>query len=347
MSGVMAERFIAIDNVCAWPNMTRLDDDELVVAIYNRPVHGRWYGDIEVWGSDDGGRLWRRRGIAAPGEPPGNRMNVAAGRAADGDLLVIASGWTPVLEPGTDDPQFAFGQRQVIEPRVCRSGDGGRTWQRADSVQLPDTGQQWYIPFGDIVSGDQGLAVSFYSASPDGSATVAAGAANTAWFVRSSDDGATWGDASIIAAHDYNETDLLHLGAARWLAVCRTLTDGHLQLFASDDDGHTWMDRGPVSLPGQHPAHLTRLADGRLRLSYGLRNQGLHGVAVRLSDDDGRTWQAPRTLINLSPTSTDCGYPTSAQLTDGTVVTAYYSRGIAEHGRYHMGIVRWTVPTAD
>ena len=51
MSGKMDERFIAVDNVCAWPNLTRLDD-ELVVAIYNQPVHGRWHGDIDIWGSD-------------------------------------------------------------------------------------------------------------------------------------------------------------------------------------------------------------------------------------------------------------------------------------------------------
>jgi hypothetical protein len=67
---------------------------------------------------------------------------------------------------------------------------------------------------------------------------------------------------------------------------------------------------------------------------------------VRLSDDEGQSWQAPRTLVNLH-TSADCGYPSSAQLTDGTLVTAYYSRGIAEHGRYHMGVVRWAIPAAD
>ena len=79
------QRFIAIDGVCAWPNMTRLDEDELLVAIYNRPVHGRWHGDVEAWASTDGGRSWEKRGVAAPGEPPGNRMNVAGGRAANGD----------------------------------------------------------------------------------------------------------------------------------------------------------------------------------------------------------------------------------------------------------------------
>ena len=328
------QRIIAIDNVCAWPNMTRLDNDELVVAIYNQPVHGRWHGDVEVWGSSDGGVFWQRRGAAAPGEPPGNRMNVASGRAENGDLLVIASGWTPVMEPGREDPDFAFQQRQVLDPRVCRSGDSGRSWERADTVALPEKNQRWWIPFGDIVAGPSGLGVSFYSSPPDGKS-------NSAWFFRSTDDGRTWGDASLIAADDYNETDLLHLGDGRWLAACRTHADGHLALFVSDDDGRTWTDRGPLSLPGQHPAHLTRLEDGRLLLTYGLRNKGLYGVAVRFSEDEGSTWQAPRVLVDLRQ-DTDCGYPSSAQLDDGTIVTAYYARGIEQHQRYHMGIARWS-----
>jgi len=36
------ERYIAIDNVCAWPNLTALPDGTLAAAIYNRPIHGRW-----------------------------------------------------------------------------------------------------------------------------------------------------------------------------------------------------------------------------------------------------------------------------------------------------------------
>jgi len=107
------ERYIAIDDVCAWPNLTVLADGTLAVAIYNRPVHGRWHGDVEIWASTDEGCSWQKRGTAAPGEPPGNRMNVAAGAAANGDLIVIASGWTPVLEPGSEDPEFAFRRRRV------------------------------------------------------------------------------------------------------------------------------------------------------------------------------------------------------------------------------------------
>jgi len=85
------------------------------------------------------------------------------------------------------------------------------------------------------------------------------------------------------------------------------------------------------------------LADGRLLLSYGLRNDGLHGVAVRISADDGQTWLAPRVLVDLD-LPVDCGYPSSAQIADGTIVTAYYAKQVTAHMRYHMGVVRWDPP---
>ena len=144
----------------------------------------------------------------------------------------------------------------------------------------------------------------------------------------------------MIAAADYNETDLIFLGDGQWLAACRTLTDGHLELFASQDDGRTWTQSGPLSLPRQHPAHMTHLADGRLLITYGLRNLGLHGVAARLSCDAGATWSSPQILVHLDE-PTDCGYPSSTQLADGTIVTAYYSKRTNQHERYHMGVVRW------
>ncbi len=327
------ERYIAIDNVCAWPNLTVLPDGTLAVAIYNQPVHGRWHGDVEVWVSTDDGRLWERRSAAAPGQPPGNRMNVAAGCAANGDLIVIASGWSPVLEPGTDDPNFEFLKRDCLDARVCRSADGGHTWERADTVPLPDEADSWLIPFGDIVEGPEGLAASFYSAPADE-------IRNTAWMLRSTDDGRTWGDGSIIAADDFNETDILHLGVGRWLAACRTYADAHVQLFVSDDDGRSWQDRGPLTLPGQCPSHLTRLADGRILFTFGIRNLGLRGVGVRFSDDEGGSWSAPRVLLSYEG-ATDGGYPSSSQREDGSIVTVYYANRTASHGRYHMGAARW------
>jgi hypothetical protein len=40
----------------------------------------------------------------------------------------------------------------------------------------------------------------------------------------------------------------------------------------------------------------------------------------------------------------DNGYPSSVQLDDGTVVTAFYSDGNSYHRGYYMGVVRWKIP---
>jgi hypothetical protein len=189
------------------------------------------------------------------------------------------------------------------------------------------------IPFGDIQRNPDGtLGVSLFSESGPEKWSV--------YFYRSRDDGRTWGEAALIAADDYSETSVLCLDQANWLAAARCQRDRHVDLFVSTDAGSSWTCRGPLTLPGQHPAHLQRLADGRLLLSYGIRNQGLYGVGVRVSDDDGCNWGPPRVLVDLE-NATDGGYPSSVQLRDGTLVTAYYCNHIPAHARYHMGVLRW------
>ncbi len=116
----------------------------------------------------------------------------------------------------------------------------------------------------------------------------------------------------------------------------------------SDDGGQTWTNRGPATLALQMPAQLCALQDGAILLTYGVRNRGMLGVCARVSRDEGRTWDAPRVLFNTtvnianaSPEGVDGGYPSSVQLADGTIVTAYYCQRIATHQRYHMGVVLW------
>src|SRR5690606_38162854 len=57
-------RYIAIDNVCAWPNLTMLKDGTIIATIFNKPSHGLIEGDVECWASKDG-KLWEKRGAPA------------------------------------------------------------------------------------------------------------------------------------------------------------------------------------------------------------------------------------------------------------------------------------------
>ncbi len=101
-------------------------------------------------------------------------------------------------------------------------------------------------------------------------------------------------------------------------------------------------------MPKEIPADLLRLRDGSILLSYGSRLRGALGVHARISRDDGLTWDAPRVLFKTGAHvsssgagGVDGGYPSSIQLEDGSILTAYYCSRLPWHQRYHMGVVFW------
>jgi hypothetical protein len=57
-----------------------------------------------------------------------------------------------------------------------------------------------------------------------------------------------------------------------------------------------------------------------------------------LGSDEGRTWDEPIRVVDFQG---DGGYPSSVQLPDGQVLTAYYASRIEDHAGYHMGVVLW------
>jgi hypothetical protein len=314
--GPRAVPLIAVDEVCAWPNLTLLPDGSIVAMIYNQASHLRRPGDVDCWASEDGGITWSKRGTPAPRETEQEaRGNVAAGLAANGDLIVLVSGWSGPFDDRS--------RGEVLPVWISRSGDGGRTWaiDRTGFPKLP-TGRDG-VPYGDIVRGSDGtLRAALYRDSQT-------------FIYRSFDDGRTWEEPVLLSADEpTNETALFHLGEGKWIAAARY---AGLTLFSSIDDGATWSREGNLTAPEQHPGHLVRLGDGRLLLSYGNRVPP-RGVDVQISLDGGTTWSGPWRVLDFER---DGGYPSSVQLPGGEIVTAYYARRIEGHDQYHMGVVRW------
>ena len=329
IGGEKPQPIVAIPNICAWPNLTMMGDGTVVAAVFGKPCDRQKEGDVQCWASADGGRTWQQRGTPAPHEEPNStRKNLAAGLAANGDLIVICAGLWNYYQPDLSVPW------RVLPCWVSRSVDGGRTWT-IDKEVFPSKGPDGgpCIPFGDIVRGhDETLRVSVYTVKHDRSGLGV-------FVYRSEDDGRTWGrPVAIDRTGSCNETALLHLGGGKWLAASRTYLYHHdkdgqvrnVQLYASADDGRTWVHRMGLSPSYCHPGHLLLLRDGRILLSYGNRTKR-PGVEVRYSNDEGITWSESRRLSQIG------GYPSSVQLADGQLLTAYYTAD----SECHMGVVLW------
>ena len=138
----------AVQGVCAWPNCQILPDGSILALIFNQPCHGLWEGDLDCWASEDGGSTWRFRGRAAQHEKGTNRMNCATGIAADGNVVVLCSGWADRRARGQagSGPQAAPAslglplrrQRPDLDCRRCipsASTIGNRNRKRAHSIR--------------------------------------------------------------------------------------------------------------------------------------------------------------------------------------------------------------------
>ncbi len=338
-----AELFVAIDNGGLWPMMIPLPDGELGAFVYNHPSHGRGTAcGIDLWTSTDGA-LWEHRSPVSIGaDDKEGHANIAVGCSLDGTLIVI-SGRYRFPEPGA---------RSVnLKPLIRHSSDGGHSWATVGELNALFENTTIHA-FGPMLQNSEGtLVLSAYISPLNHPEKLPPGGA---YVLRSTDGGRTFADASAIEAENHNETALLVISKNLWLAASRTIRSEHpdadfslvqyfggrLDLFASNDRGRSWAHASRLSLPGQHPGHLLKLQDGRILLTYGSRIPAMCGIQARLSEDNGGRWSDPFVLLNGVNTP-EVGYPATAQLEDGRLVTVYYTGSAAWHQRYHMGVIRY------
>ncbi len=295
--------------------------------------------------STDGGKSWTSPAILPAFDPECGEQDPSIAELADGTLLINFFRWRVV--PESEKERLFYPSRRQYDgswsdvegPFIIRSSDRGQSWERqpvlVDSCPLTRAGTSdsvLALPDGDLLMG-------VYGADPGSSVC-------RAYTVRSTDRGDSWGQPARIARHSqisFEEPALARLPDGRLLAMLRARVAGSYQyLFqaTSDDEGHSWRDLQPTPMWG-HPAHLLLLADGRLLCSYGYRRKPF-GVRACLSQDGGQTWDMAREFVLRDDGgSRDVGYPATAQLTDGTLVTVYYIH--SADGVRHIAATCWRV----
>lgn len=296
--------------------------------------------------SHDGGRTW-----LATDRWPENPLY----RRSDGGVAYArAYGWRYV--PKGQEEQYRQKGLVVrdVRPGVVAYLSGAYAYLRRGGQ--PE-GQRWeidtppqaslmnYNAAAECVTGKQVRLIAVYG-------NRRPGERSTSWVLRSEDEGESWTllpVAAPIRLNDgselgFTETALAVLPDGRVIAMMRPDPDSHGYLYQSfsSDHGRTWTPPEQTPIWG-YPAHLLVLADGRLLCSYGYRRRPM-GIRACLSSDGGRTWDIAHEFVLRADgqrSGSDLGYPISAQLADGTLITVYYHT--TSDGITSVEATRWRI----
>lgn len=321
-----------------WPTMLRRRNGELLLVYSGgRVAHVCPYGRVELMRSKDDGAHWTQPEVLL--DTPIDDRDAGICETASGALLVTTftslayeqrlaanPAWVQAAQARTTPEQ----RRALLGNWMLRSADGGMTWSAPYRVPVNS-------PHGPVALKDGRLIYPGKALWADERVGVA----------ESKDDGVTWSWLAEIparetdkAASDYHELHGVEASDGRILLQIRNhskVNERETLQCVSRDGGKNWSKPEAIGVWGL-PSHLLRLRDGRLLMTYGYRRQP-HGNLARVSEDHGATWSAPLT-ISADGVGGDLGYPSTVELGDGSLLTAWYER-MADQSNAVLRQARW------
>ena len=313
---VETNRYIGWPTVCC-----RANGELLAVFSGDRNWHVCPYGKVQLVRSKDGGETWS--------EPVTIRSTCLDDRDSgiieltDGTLLANSFSSTAFMDyaehrrHGEKIPKADI--RRDLGYWTFRSTDGGKTWEQP----VRTTGSS---PHGGIQLRDGRLFVV-------GRRYDDKGLQNEVVAETSEDGGRSWKVLSRIGfqkpldAAEAHEPHVAELKDGTLVAQFRYHGGkGYTLQSESHDGGRTWGKVHETGILG-YPSHLLLLKDGRLLATFSKREKEPWCECAVLSTDGGRTWDVDNTIVlsvQEGGRPWDMGYPATAQLRDGTLVTVYY-----------------------
>ena len=298
-------------------------------------IHGDPTTRTSMVRSTDGGETWHSQ--VTPHIYAGNGCVI--GQISDGSLIVNNFRWIfAPLEEGKirfrDYDSYRENERLGLATvnegvYTATSRDEGYTWEPARLLlERASTA-------GRVVELDDGSVLMPVN-----------GGTGSGWAMRSTDGGETWEQhgvvTSVVPGLRFSEMRFVPLGGGRVLAGMRT-AEANFYVSHSEDGGATWSEpeETPIYCQGSSPFDLVMLDDGRVLATYGHRRPP-YGVRACLSEDGGRTWDIGNEIVLRDDgLDTDMGYPSSAQLPDGSILTTYYWH--EQDQIRHIRSARWRV----
>ena len=284
---------------CGFPSLIRLQNGELLGHFRAGPGHiGR--GVIMQIRSKDEGKTWSEPRTIFEDPVWDSRSHSTAIQLKSGTIL---------LGFYRHDRKRGF-----TGARVLRSTDGGKTYAASD-LPNPYTKTFVYNIGRPIQLPDGTVLMPLHGDLPDGRRRAAG-------IIRSSDDGKTWGDFSIIAVggRTYYETNILMLPNGEMLAMNRSEPGPWMWQCRSKDNGHTWTLPENSRMQGD-VGELLLLKSGAIVCAYRSQEPGTRDTRASISRDNGHTWGHE---IVVDPNGGDHGYTSSIQFPDGRILTLNY-----------------------
>ncbi len=332
-----------------WPTVARRHDGSLLLAYSGgREGHICPFGRVELMRSLDEGDSWTWPEVVM--DSPIDDRDAGVLETARGSLLVTSFtslAYEPMYTraekgdlPWSDEKLSRWraahrrvddaARQQALGVWMTRSTNGGLSWSERFDCRVNS-------PHGPIQLSDGRLLYAGKDLWRNG---------QRVGVCQSVDDGQTWTWLAQLTPrngddpHDYHELHCVESAAGRLILQLRNHNQrnrGETLQSESQDGGQTWSVPHSIGVWGL-PSHLLRLRDGRLLMTYGHRRDPL-GNQARVSDDEGRNWSEP-ILLSRDGSSSDLGYPTTVELTDGRPLTVWYER-LATSPRAVLRQARW------
>lgn len=319
-----------------WPTVARCRSGRLLVSCSGgREAHVCPFGRVELIESSDNGRTWSDARVLS--DTPIDDRDSGVLETAKGTILVTTF-TSLAYERILEDAQKKVGQKGAWpEDRLKRwlaahqrlTAEGRKAQLGVWMQRSTDGGKTWSKPYDCLVNSPHGpIQLS------DGRLLYAGKdlwrAPNRVGACESTDDGLTWRWLGEVPERPgdkhtaYHELHAVETQDGRLVAQIRNhnpANAGETLQTESTDGGKTWAVPRSIGVWGL-PSHLLRLQDGRLLMTYGHRRPPL-GNQARVSSDHGRTWSEAM-ILSGDGASGDLGYPSTAQLDDGSLVTVWY-----------------------